>query len=232
MKYLETYNASEGFFAFQNDLFSEDMLLLTNHGIFYEFEDIKTNEVCSLRDVELGIDYALIISTYSGLQRYKIGDTITFTSILPHKILITGRTQQFINAFGEEIIVKNADDAIALSCEKFNCTFYNYSAAPIFISGKSRGSHEWIIEFIVPPKDKEAFDIYLDQQLKKLNSDYEAKRYKNIALKMPKIHFVRKGFFDNWLKNKNKLGGQNKVPRLSNDRKYLDDMLKFIPDFL
>ena len=231
MNYLETYNASEGFFGFQNDLSSKDMLLLTNHGIFYEFEDTKTKEICDLRRVEINKNYALIISTFSGLWRYRIGDTILFTSTSPYKILISGRTQHFINAFGEEVIVKNSDQAIANACEVCNASFYNYSAGPIYITEKNRGGHEWIIEFINSPPNKQYFINSLDEELKKINSDYEAKRYKDIALKKPKVHFAKRGFFDNWLKKRNKLGGQNKVPRLSNDRKYLDEMLNMIKDF-
>ena len=231
MNYLETYNASEGFFGYQNDLSSNDMLLLTNHGVFYEFEDTKTKEICDLSMVEINKNYALIISTFSGLWRYRIGDTICFTSINPYKILISGRTQHFINAFGEEVIVKNSDQAIANACDFCRASFYNYSAAPIYITENNRGAHEWIIEFITPPSNKKRFINSLDEELKKLNSDYEAKRYKNIALKKPKVHFVKKGFFDHWLKKRNKLGGQNKIPRLSNDRKYLDNMLNSIKDF-
>ena len=231
MNYLETYNASEGFFGFQNDLSSKDMLLLTNHGVFYEFEDTKTKEICDLRRVEINKNYALIISTFSGLWRYRIGDTILFTSTSPYKILISGRTQHFINAFGEEVIVKNSDQAIANACEVCNASFYNYSAGPIYITEKNRGGHEWIIEFINPPSNKQYFINSLDEELKKINSDYEAKRHKDIALKKPKVHFAKRGFFDHWLKKRNKLGGQNKVPRLSNDRKYLDEMLNMIKDF-
>ena len=231
MNYLETYNASEGFFAYQNDLTSDSMLLLTNHGIFYEFEDIVSGSICDLSGVELKKNYALIISSYSGLWRYRIGDTIEFKSLSPHKLILTGRTQQFINAFGEELMVSNADKAIAICCEKLHCSFYNYTAGPIFMSGNKRGGHEWIIEFISPPENKNAFAKLLDSELKKINTDYEAKRYKNIALKKPKIHFVDSGFFDLWLKNKKKLGGQNKIPRLSNDRRYLNDLLRLIKGF-
>ena len=231
MNYLETYNASEGFFAYQSDLSSESMLLLTNHGVFYEFEDVVTGSIYDLSGVELGKIYALIISTCSGLWRYRIGDTIEFKSILPHKLILTGRTQQFINAFGEELMVSNADKAIAICCEKLNCSFYNYTAGPIFMSGNQRGGHEWIIEFISPPENTKAFTDLLDEELKKINSDYEAKRYKDIALKKPKVHFVNSGFFDLWLKSKKKLGGQNKIPRLSNDRRYLNNLIKLIRNF-
>ena len=231
MNYLETYNASEGFFAFQDNPDSSEMLLLTNHGIFYEFEDVKSKEVKDLSNIELNKDYALIISTYSGLWRYRIGDTVKFMSLNPFKILITGRTKHFINAFGEEVIVQNTDKALSNACKVFSASFYNYSAAPVFITGEKRGAHEWIIEFIKEPKNKTEFINALDQELRKINSDYDAKRYKDIAIKKPEVHFVKEGFFDYWLKSKKKLGGQNKIPRLSNDRKYLDDMLGQISPF-
>ena len=231
MNYLETYNASEGFFAYQSDLKSDSMLLLTNHGIFYEFEDIVSGSICDLSGVELEKNYALIISSCSGLWRYRIGDTIEFKSLSPYKLILTGRTKHFINAFGEELMVSNADKAIATCCQKLNCSFYNYTAGPIFMSGNKRGGHEWIIEFMKPPGNIRIFTSLLDDELKKINTDYEAKRYKDIALKKPKIHFVNSGFFDLWLKNKKKLGGQNKIPRLSNDRRYLDELLKLIKGF-
>ena len=228
MNYLETYNASEGFFAFQDDLDKKEMLLLTDHGVFYEFEDVKSGEICDLSGVSLNVNYALIISTFSGLWRYRIGDTIKFVSLDPYRIFITGRTKHFINAFGEEVIVQNTDVALANTCKKTKSTFYNYSAAPVFITGRDRGAHEWIIEFISQPSDKQKFTDLLDEELQNINSDYAAKRYKDIAMKKPVIHFVKKGFFDSWLRSKKKLGGQNKVPRLSNSREYIDDMLSLI----
>ena len=231
MNYLETYNASEGFFAFQDTSDSEGMLLMTNHGVYYEFEDLGNRTIVSLEDVKIGKQYALIISTYSGLWRYKVGDTVAFISLDPYKILITGRTKQFINAFGEELIVQNTDKAISNACLETNSLFYNYTAAPLYISSKSRGAHEWIIEFIKEPDSKKHFINILDKELMKLNSDYEAKRYRNIAIKPPQVHFVKSGFFDFWLKSKKKLGGQHKVPRLSNDRKYVDDMLDKVSNF-
>ncbi len=231
MNYLETYNASEGFFAFQDSFDSHGMLLLTNHGIYYEFEDLGNGKIVDLEGVETYRQYALIISTYSGLWRYKVGDTISFVSLDPYKILITGRTKQFINAFGEEVIVQNTDKAISKACLDTNSLFYNYTAAPLYISSKSRGAHEWIIEFIKEPKSQKDFENILDKELMQLNSDYEAKRYRDIAIKPPKVHFVKSGFFDFWLKTKNKLGGQHKVPRLSNDRMYIDDMLGIISNF-
>ena len=232
MNYLETYNASEGFFAFQDTFESNAMLLMTNHGIFYEFEDLKSGEILNLENVKIDKQYALIISTYSGLWRYKVGDTILFTSTNPYRVVVTGRTKQFINAFGEEVIVQNSDKAISNACEKTNSSFYNYTAAPLYISSDKKGSHEWIIEFIKEPRDRKVFARVLDNELMKLNSDYEAKRYKNIAIGPPKINFVKNGFFDYWLKSKKKLGGQHKVPRLSNQRNYIEEMKKHISMFL
>jgi len=232
MNYLETYNASEGFFAFQDTSDSNAMLLMTNHGIFYEFEDLKSGEILNLENIKVDKQYALIISTYSGLWRYKLGDTILFTSTNPYRVVVTGRTKQFINAFGEEVIVQNSDKAISNACEKTNSLFYNYTAAPLYISSDKKGSHEWIIEFIKEPKDRKVFARVLDKELMKLNSDYEAKRYKNIAIGPPKINFVKNGFFDYWLKSKKKLGGQHKVPRLSNERNYIEEMKKYISMFL
>ena len=231
MRYLETYNASEGFFAFQDKPDSKEMLLLTNHGVFYEFEDLYTKEICDLSKVKVDKIYALIISTFSGLWRYRIGDTIRFSSVDPYRILIAGRTKHYINAFGEEVIVQNSDRAISNTCELFSLSFYNYSAAPIFITGEKRGAHEWIIELQSHPENKNEFIKTLDNELRKVNSDYDAKRYKNIALKPPVVHFVNEGFFDFWLKKRKKLGGQNKIPRLSNDRNYIDDMLCYIKRF-
>ncbi len=228
MRYLETYNASEGFFAIQDDPEKEEMLLLTNHGIFYEFENIKTKMVISLENVEIGKNYALIITTNSGLWRYRIGDTIKFYSINPYRIKISGRTKHFINAFGEELIIENADKAIAEACKEHNVSFYNYTAGPVYISGNKKGRHEWLVEFIKMPDNIEGFICSLDNELKKLNSDYEAKRYKNIVLDIPDIKCLDEGTFDKWLKKKKKLGGQNKIPRLSNNREYLDDLLKII----
>ena len=228
MRYLETYNASEGFFAVQDNPEKEEMLLLTDHGIFYEFENTKTNKVVSLESVEIGINYALIITTNSGLWRYRIGDTIKFYSINPYRIKISGRTKHFINAFGEELIIENADKAMEKACKEHNVSFYNYTAGPVYISGNNKGRHEWFIEFIGTPDNINGFVNSLDSELKKLNSDYEAKRYKNIALEAPDVKCLSEGTFDKWLKKKNRLGGQNKIPRLSNNRKYLDDLYEMI----
>jgi len=228
-KYLETYNASEGFFAFQDKKDSDEMLLLLNHGIYYEFEDIANKgKIISLDKVEINKNYALIISTNSGLWRYKIGDTIVFSSLSPYRIRISGRTKQFINAFGEELIVENAENAINKACSLTGSSAFNFTAGPKYISGKSKGCHEWIIEFTRTPKNISYFNELLDKSLKELNSDYEAKRHKNIALGPPIIHIVNSGVFDKWLKKKNKLGGQNKIPRLANNRNYLDDILSTI----
>ncbi|MBV20101.1 MAG: hypothetical protein CL870_03275 [Cytophagia bacterium] len=231
MRYLETYNASEGFIAFQDNPDIKGMMLLTNHGIFYEFEDVYTKGICDLSKVKINKEYALLMTTFSGLWRYRIGDTIKFLSIEPYRILITGRTKHFINAFGEELIVENSDMAISNTCKLLSMSFYNYSAAPIFITGEKRGAHEWIIELENLPDNKKEFSKTLDKELRKVNSDYDAKRFKDIALKEPKTHFVGEGFFDFWLKTKKRLGGQNKVPRLSNNRKHIDDMLKYIKQF-
>ena len=183
-----------------------------------------------LSNVNVGSNYALIITTNSGLWRYRIGDTIRFYSVNPYRIKISGRTKHFINAFGEELIIENADTAMELACKKHKASFYNYTAGPVYISGNKKGRHEWFIEFLTPPKNPKDFAYSLDIELKKLNSDYEAKRYKDLALEIPQIKILHSGIFDKWLKKKNMLGGQNKIPRLSNNRKYLDDILKIISD--
>lgn len=229
MNYQEVYTASEGFFAIQNDPTSKDMLLMLDYGIFYEF--IPTDDeskTIPLSEVEIGKNYALVVSTNAGLWRYKIGDTVRFTSKFPYKIRITGRTKHFINAFGEEVIVENAEEAIKDACEKTNSLISNYTAAPIYFEGNDKGGHEWLIEFEKSPKDMEEFTYYLDNKLKEINSDYEAKRYKDMALKMPIVHNIPQDSFYKWLKSKKKVGGQFKVPRLSNDRTYVDEILKII----
>lgn len=235
MQYLETYNASEGFFGAQDNLFGDTgLLLFLNHGIFYEFmpmEEYGKEEprTLQLNEVELGRNYAPIISTNGGLWRYLVGDTIQFTSLYPFRVKITGRTKSYINAFGEEVIVDNADKALSIACEKTGAVINDYTAAPVFFSDNSNGAHEWLIEFEKMPGDPEVFTYELDSALKSINSDYEAKRYKDIALRMPVVHVLRKGTFNEWLKSKDKLGGQHKVPRLSNDRKYVEEILKFKP---
>lgn len=230
MNYMEVYNASEGFFALQNNPLHDDMLLMLDYGVFYEFipvEDIESPspKAFTIEDVEKDINYAMVITTNGGLWRYLIGDTVIFTSVFPHKIKISGRTKHFINAFGEEIIIDNAEKALRIACEKTNSTINDYTAAPIYMSGKSKGSHEWLIEFDNEPENIEYFTRILDNALCSINSDYEAKRYKNITLEMPVIRQLEKGTFYKWLSSKGKLGGQNKVPRLSNDRKYVEEIM-------
>ncbi|MFY8003448.1 MAG: GH3 auxin-responsive promoter family protein [Chitinophagaceae bacterium] len=231
--YLEMYNASEGFFAAQDNPLEDGMLLFLSHGIFYEFMPIEEYgkpepRTIGLDKVELGKNYALVISTNGGLWRYLIGDTVYFTSKYPFKIKVSGRLKHYINAFGEEVMVDNTDKALAIASAKFPCTINEYTAAPVYFSENSNGAHEWLIEFEEPPTNFEGFCTCLDEALQSINSDYEAKRYKNIALSKPLIKALEPGSFNNWLKSKNKLGGQHKVPRLSNDRKYLDEIALFI----
>ncbi|KPK85961.1 MAG: hypothetical protein AMS27_06185 [Bacteroides sp. SM23_62_1] len=233
MNYMEVYNASEGFFALQNDPLQDDMLLMLDYGAFYEFiplEDLESPapRAYTIADVEKGINYALVITTNGGLWRYLIGDTVIFTSVFPHKIKISGRTKHFINAFGEEIIIDNAEKALKIACEKTNSTINDYTAAPVYMTEKSKGYHEWLIEFENEPENLEYFTRILDNALCNINSDYEAKRYKNITLEMPAVRQLEKGTFYKWLAGKGKLGGQNKVPRLSNNRKYVEEILKLI----
>ena len=229
MKYMETYNASEGFFGIQDDPSDSSMLLMLDYGVYYEFmpmsETGKTNpRTLLLSEEETGVNYALIISTNGGLWRYMIGDTILFTSLNPYKFKITGRTKLFINAFGEELIIDNATEALRIACAKTHSTLFEYTAAPIFMQEGQKGAHEWLIEFEVPPADLETFAEILDKELQKLNSDYEAKRL--LSLERLKIHQARPHLFTDWLKEKGKLGGQNKVPRLWNDRTHIDQLLE------
>jgi len=233
MNYMEVYNASEGFFALQNDPSQDDMLLMLDYGIFYEFVpvseiDSPEPKALTIADVKTGVNYALVITTNGGLWRYLIGDTIIFTSLFPHKIKISGRTKHFINAFGEEIIIDNAENALKIACEKTNSTINEYTAAPVYMTHNTKGSHEWVIEFEKEPDDIDYFTKILDIALCSMNSDYEAKRYKNITLEMPVIRKIDKGTFYKWLSNKGKLGGQNKVPRLSNDRKYVEEIMDIV----
>lgn len=236
MSYLDCYNASEGFFAGQDRLDATDMLLMLDYGVFFEFvlpKDLHLDHppALSLEQVEPNVNYAMIISTNGGLWRYVIGDTITFTSVNPYRIRITGRTKHFINAFGEELIVDNADNALQVACQETRAQIEDYTAAPIYFSGdKSQGGHEWIIEFRQAPENIDIFTQLLDENLKVLNSDYEAKRSFDIALRSPKLHEVPVGTFQKWLKSRNQLGGQHKVPRLSNDRKYVDEILLMLND--
>jgi len=231
MRYLETYNASEGFFAAQ-DQEEEGMLLFLNHGIFYEFIPMdefhkEKPKTLTLKEVKLNTNYAIVISTNSGLWRYVIGDTVRFTSLSPYRIQVSGRTKFYLNAFGEEVIVDNADYAIAKACEMTGAEVLDYSAAPVYMTGESNGAHEWIIEFDKLPCALAEFTAMMDKALQSINSDYEAKRHKDIALRMPIVHIMPKGGFAAWLKEKNKLGGQHKVPRLSNDRRQLEEMLPY-----
>ncbi|PNQ73965.1 hypothetical protein C1T31_06485 [Hanstruepera neustonica] len=229
-RYYEIYNASEGFFAIQDQNRSSELLLMLDYGIFYEFIPMdtygtKNEKVIPLSEVEVNKNYAVIITTNAGLWRYKIGDTVRFTSVNPYRIKVSGRTKHHINAFGEELIIENAEDALKKVCKKTKAEIVDYTAAPIFMDGKEKGAHEWLIEFKTPPNDIDYFNELLDNALKALNSDYEAKRYNNMTLNKPKIHMARERLFYDWLKEKNKLGGQHKVPRLSNSRNYLDDLL-------
>lgn len=235
MHYIETYNSSEGFFGIQDDPNSTDLLLMLDYGIFYEFipmsefNGTKSNKIISLESVKTGINYALVITTNGGLWRYIIGDTVEFTSTFPYKFIITGRTQSFINVFGEEVIVSNSDAAIAHACASLNVTLNEYTVGPIFIENQQKGAHEWIIELNSSRNfESSTFLLELDEKLQSVNSDYAAKRSFNLLLQAPIIHFVPKGTFELWFKKKNKLGGQNKIPRLSNDRKILEEILEFV----
>jgi len=229
-KYYEIYNASEGFFAIQDQNNSSELLLMLDYGIFYEFIAMETygtskEKVIRLCEVEKDKNYALLITTNAGLWRYKIGDTVRFTSTNPYKIKVSGRTKHHINVFGEELIIENAETALKKVCKKTKAEIVDFTAAPIFMKGKEKGSHEWLIEFKTPPNDIHYFNELFDNALKALNSDYEAKRYNNITLKKPLINVARKNLFYDWLKLNNKLGGQHKVPRLSNTRDYIDELL-------
>lgn len=231
MNYMEAYNASEGFFAIQDNPKTDDMLLMLDYGIFYEFilleEAFSQNPTAlTINEVELNRNYALVISTNSGLWRYMIGDTIMFTSKYPHKIKITGRTRHFINVFGEEVIIDNAENAIKTACEKTGALVKEYTAAPIFMDEKTKGTHEWLIEFERTPADLDFFTQVLDNALCSLNSDYEAKRYKGITLGMPIVRSLNNGTFFMWMKERGKLGGQNKVPRLSNTREFVEQLIE------
>lgn len=232
MNYLEVYNASEGFFGIQDDpSLKDEMLLMLDYGVFYEFipmdqEGQENPQALTLDQVELGKNYALLISTNAGLWRYKIGDTVKFTSIDPYRIKISGRTKHFINAFGEEVVVENAEAAITKACQATGATITNFSAAPIYFEGKSKGGHQWVIEFSQPPSSQETFNQVLDQTLRQINSDYDAKRQKDLALQAPLVTVAPTGAFLKWLEHKGKLGGQHKVPRLANTREYLEEILE------
>jgi hypothetical protein len=230
-KYYEIYNASEGFFAIQDLNYSNDLLLMLDYGIFYEFIPMDTfgtenQKVIRLSDVELFKNYAVVITTNAGLWRYLIGDTVRFTSLSPYRIRVSGRTKHHINVFGEELMVENTDLAIAKTCSALNCEVKDYTVAPIFMKIKEKGAHEWIIEFKKHPEDIKLFEKTLDENLQSLNSDYEAKRYNNMTLNPLVINVARENLFYDWLKENNKLGGQHKIPRLSNERDYLEQLMQ------
>lgn len=230
-KYYEIYNASEGFFAIQDQNGSDELLLMLDYGIFYEFIPMDTfgtlNQcVIRLNQVELHKNYALVITTNSGLWRYLIGDTIRFTSLNPYRIKVTGRTKHHINVFGEELMVENTDTALTKTCKAFHCEMIDYTVAPIFMKDKEKGAHEWIIEFKNPPEDIAKFSQALDENIQAVNSDYEAKRHNNMTLNPLVLNVARENLFYDWLKQQDKLGGQHKVPRLSNERTYLESLLK------
>ena len=229
-KYYETYNASEGFFALQDQNNSLDLLLMLDYGIFYEFIPMDTycgedSKAIPLSQVEKHTNYAVVITTNGGLWRYLIGDTVKFTSLDPYRIRITGRTKHYINVFGEELMIENAEEALKIACLQTNATIIDYTVAPIYMEGKSKGGHEWIIEFSQAPQKLEDFTVLLDDALKAINSDYEAKRYNNMTLAIPKVHQAKKGLFYTWLKQRGKIGGQHKVPRLSNTRDVVEELL-------
>lgn len=231
INYLEIYNASEGFFAAQNMPADDGMLLYTDHGIFYEFMPVEEYgksdpQTIGLKQVEINKNYALVISTNGGLWRYLVGDTVQFTSLRPFKLKVTGRLKHYMNAFGEEVIVENSDKAIAIASSKTNSIVSDYTAAPLYFNENENGAHEWLIEFEKLPVDLNEFILELDTALKSLNSDYEAKRYREIALRLPVVQVLKQDSFREWLRSKGKLGGQHKVPRLSNDRELIEEIKK------
>jgi len=231
MQYYQSYNASEGFFGLQDRKGATDMLLMLDYGIYYEFIPVAhSHEVqpktVALGDVELGVNYEIVITTNAGLWRYRIGDTVCFTSKYPFRIEVTGRTRHFINAFGEELVIDNAEKALAAACSLAKAQISDYTAGPIYMEGSKKGGHEWLIEFEKEPESLTHFAEILDQHLKNLNSDYEAKRTGNLNLNPPLIRILPKGTFHNWLRSKNKLGGQHKVPRLANDRTFINEIMQ------
>lgn len=236
MNYMETYNASEGFFGIQNDPSDASMLLMLDYDVFYEFAPMEAIDdagnltddslVVPLEGVETGRNYAMIISTSCGLWRYMIGDTVRFTSVKPYKFVITGRTKSFINAFGEELIVDNAEQGLLYACRKTGAEVREYTAAPVFMDSDARCRHQWLVEFSKEPEDLAEFARLLDVRLQQLNSDYEAKRFKNITLQPLELVKARPELFNDWLRSKGKLGGQHKVPRLSNSRKHIEELLE------
>jgi hypothetical protein len=225
MHYMETYNASEGFFGIQDDPADKSMLLMLDYDCFYEFMEMGSDTVVPLWGVQPGKNYAMIITTSCGLWRYMIGDTVQFTSTNPYKFIISGRTKSFINAFGEELIVDNAEQGLAYACQHTGAQVLEYTAAPVFMDAKAKCRHQWLIEFSTPPKDLQLFASLLDARLQEVNSDYEAKRYKDITLQHLEVITARPGLFNDWLKSKGKLGGQHKVPRLSNSREHIEELL-------
>ena len=232
LNFFEIYNASEGFFGMQDQNDSSELLLMLDYGIFYEFIPMdQTNRddteiIIPLSEIELGKNYAMVISTNAGLWRYKIGDTIKFTSISPYRIQITGRIKNHINVFGEELMIENAEVALGKASKEMDLDIVDYTAGPIFMESGKKGAHQWLIEFKTPPRDTKKFTKLFDRFLKEVNSDYEAKRYKDMALGMPKVSIAKKDLFYNWMAKKNKLGGQHKVPRLSNQRELLEELLE------
>ncbi len=233
LNYYENYNASEGFFGIQDQSNVHEMLLMLDYGIYYEFIDVSelTNEsprTITLEEVTIGKNYAIVITTNSGLWRYMIGDTVKFTSLAPYRIKVTGRTKQHINAFGEELIVENAEQALYNTCKKTNSIISEFTVAPQYFTNNNTGKHEWLIEFEKTPENLDKFIDYLDEELKSLNSDYEAKRFNNLVLSKPMVNKLKKGTFYRWMKEKNQLGGQHKVPRLSNQRDYIEELLKLV----
>lgn len=232
VNYWELYNASEGFFGIRDSFSNNDLLLMLDYGIYYEFLPMENlaskGPTVPLHEVKTGVNYALVISTSGGLWRYLIGDTIQFTSTNPFHFIITGRVKQFINAFGEELMMANVEKALQIACERTNAQVEDYTVAPVYMKDDKKGTHEWLIEFTTPPESMNYFREALDNALKSLNSDYEAKRYKDMTLTQPIIHAMPQGTFYEWMKKRGKLGGAHKVPRLSNDRKYVDDILSLI----
>jgi hypothetical protein len=231
MRYMETYNASEGFFGIQDEPDKKDMLLILDYGIYYEFIAMDdfwsgTLKTTRLENIELGKNYAMVISTNGGLWRYLIGDTIRFTSKYPYKFMITGRTKHFINAFGEEVIIDNAEKAFNIACQRTIAVILEFTGGPVYMKDNQKGAHEWVIEFEKEPDDLDHFIQIFDGALKTINSDYEAKRHKNLSLELPHVVVAKKGLFYEWMRIRGKVGGQNKIPRLANDRQYLDQLIE------
>jgi hypothetical protein len=236
MHYMETYNASEGFFGMQDEPEKKDMLLMLDYGIYYEFipmDEFRADRLNAipLEEVETGQNYAMVISTNGGLWRYLIGDTIRFTEKYPFKFVITGRTKHYINAFGEEVIVDNAEKAFQIACDQTHAVVLEYTGGPIYMKDNQKGAHEWIIEFEKQPEDLNQFIHTFDEALKTINSDYEAKRHRSLSLERPHFTIAKPGLFYEWMKRRGKTGGQNKIPRLSNDREYLDQLIELNKSF-